>query len=340
MDELQVTNNNIAPIQLNKEPELKPILTRKQEAELRKEEFFKELNKAHGIQEEAPRIEEPREVHPESEEIKEPNDHDESFEEENELDNKPIPKKRFDKELEKRKLLEEELKRERESRIKYETELSLYNKAISQMSEQKQADHSPELDPIDTDAHNLYMRKIKELENKYEQQNNSMSEYRTRQEFAQTVDKQAAEYSQKHPDFTDAYNYLLNIEAQKVKLLGYGEQEANQYALQQLQPIAWQAYQSGKNVAEIAYNMAKNYGYKVATPSNISKPNLDSIDRNMQKSYSALKEVPGVSTSVAPESAAYNNLDGFTRNLGSLNKRGIDQSKFYEAIEKIRKAGL
>jgi hypothetical protein len=133
---------------------------------------------------------------------------------------------------------------------------------------------------------------------------------------------------------------LLNIEAQKVKLLGYGEQEANQYALQQLQPIAWQAYQSGKNVAEIAYNMAKNYGYKVATPSNISKPNLDSIDRNMQKSYSALKEVPGVSTSVAPESAAYNNLDGFTRNLGSLNKRGIDQSKFYEAIEKIRKAGL
>ena len=51
MDELQVTNNNIAPIQLNKEPEQKPILTRKQEAELRKEEFFKELKQLNNIAE-------------------------------------------------------------------------------------------------------------------------------------------------------------------------------------------------------------------------------------------------------------------------------------------------
>ena len=351
MNEMSVTNIAHNPIQLNQEEAAQPILTRRQKSELYNKEFFEKLAEANP--QESDRREnrqtenesavkedlttESTRQDPEDDITSEPVN-DDFIDEGNELDNKPIPKKRFDKELEKRKVLESELQRERELRIRSETEMSLYTKAIDQMNnQQQQPERRAEIDPIDTDAHNLYMNRINELEKKYETQNTNLSDYQTRQDFAQTIDRQAAEYTRTNPDFGDAYNYLLSIKAGEAKMFGADEQRANQYALEQIKPIAWEAYKTGKNVAEIAYNMAKNYGYKAHnTTIKTPQPNMDNINKNMPKSYSAIDEVPGVSTSVAKETAAFNNIEGFNRKLSNANGRGINQSEFYKAVEKLR----
>ena len=59
----------------------------------------------------------------------------------------------------------------------------------------------------------------------------------------------------------------------------------------------------------------------------------------MAKSHSILDEVPGVSTSIRPEHAAYNTLDGFTRKLAGKYGRGTNVDAFQEAIDKLRKNG-
>lgn len=348
MTEMQIINPAPTNIQLDQQSENRPILTRKQESEKRKAEFFEALDRAHEVESGIAKnqVETLQNVKERSAEQKEISDtHDDENEishgelEENPLDSKHIPKKRFDKELEKRKVLEQELQRERESRIKYETELSLYNKAIEQMQNQQSQPQQPEIDPIDSDAHNLYMQKIRDLENKYENQNQNISDYQARQQFAATVDKQAAEYTRDYPDFNDAYSYLLNVEASKAKMLGYNDLEAQSYAIETLQPLAWKSYVSGKNVADMAYNMAKNYGYKTPDAKNAQtklEPDLDTINKNMRKSYSALDEVPGVSTSVAAEQAAFLTMEGFKRKLSGKNNRGTNLDEFYKAMDKLR----
>ncbi len=343
MSEMQMNNPNPTTIQIQQETEPKPLLTRQQESQKRKEEFFAEMEKARAT-ENTPTVAKmeniERVVNDNNDEII--NDIPEVIDDDSDLlENKAIPKKRFDKEIEKRKVLETELARERESRIKYETELSLYNKALDQMqAQQNKPQIAPEIDPIDTDAHNLYMKRINELEQQFQNQNNNLNEYQVKQQFAQAVDRQASEFSQKNPDFQDAYDYLLHTEAKKVKDLGYNEEQANAYAMEQLRPIAAEVYKQGKNVAEFVYNMARNYGYrgnKEKIPSKIDSPSFDNVSKNMPKSHSIIDEVPGVSTAVAQENAAYHTLEGFTKKLSGKMGRGTDIEEFYKAMDRLRK---
>ena len=338
---MQVDNVHIPTTNLDTITEPKPVLTRRQESEKRRDDFYKQLDEARGDTTginpiKADDDQSKTETKPVP---REDLDHAEEPDETESLDNKLIPKKRFDKELEKRKVLEDEIRKEREERIKLQTELSLYNKAIDNLNEQQRSAPSrePEIDPVDTDAHNYYMNKINALETKYEAQKNNLTEYEINQNFTSTVNHQAAEMAKSHPDFNEAYGYLLGIEASKGMMMGYSEAQSQQYALEQLKPVAWQAYSKGQNVAEIAYKLAQNYGYKSkAAPTKDSAPNFDRIDKNMQKSHSILDEVPGVSTSVSAETAAYNTLEGFTRKLAGKYGRGTNIEEFQKAMDKLR----
>lgn len=343
MTEMHIENAPPPSIMLETTTEQKPIATRKQEAEQRKADFYKQLEDARNVPQEETVRRENRHTEEEIREIRvdSAENAQTEIEEDNELDNKLIPKKRFDKELEKRKVLEDELRRERDSRIKFETELTLYNKAIESMNEQQHSKEvEPQLDPIDSDAHSYYMNKIKELESKFESQKTNLTDYEVKQNFANTVNYQAAEITKTHPDFNDAYNYVLQVESNKGRMLGMDETQAQAYALSQIQPIAWQAYNKGQNVAEVAYNIAKSYGYQSKNPtvkdSLVVAPNFDKIEKNMAKSYTALDEIKGVGTGVSKETAAYNTLEGFTRKLGGKNGRGTNTTEFAKALEKVR----
>ncbi len=354
MSEMRIETPPPPPVQLEQVTQPKPIATRRQEAEERKNNFYKQLDEARGAEQESVN----REIRHTETKIDSRADGDNLSPTDqgdddvdttgdgystidNELDSKLIPKKRFDKELEKRKVLEDELRRERDLRIKHETELTLYNKALDSINQQQSSiPQQAEIDPIDSDAHSYYMNKIRDLEGKFEKQRTAQSDSEVRQQFANTVNYQAAEIVKTHPDWNEAYNFVLDVEANKARMQGYNDAQAKEYAVQQLQPIAWQAYNKGENVAEVAYNIAKAYGYKprnAPVKSNISSPNLDSIDRNMQKSHSLLDEVKGVSTAVAPEGAAYLSLEGFKRKLTGKNGRGTNLDEFHKALDTFRK---
>lgn len=350
MNEINVVSSNPQHIDINQSPDQpKTTRTRREEAELRKQEFYKQMevarqaesivleNKTVADQELLPSnfLDEDLESKSIGEEIS-PIDFDQDAEEE-ETTGKIIPKKRFDKEIERRKLAEEKYEREREARIKFETELSLYNKALENL-QSKQQEQEPELDPIDSDAHNLYMRKIKDLEARLERQHSNLSEYEIRQNFTNTVNHQAAEMMKAKPDFSDAYNYLLSVETQKARMLGYNDTQAQAVALNQLQPVAWQAYNRGENVAEVTYNLAKTYGYKSKSSGEKlpSTPNLDKVEKNMQKSHSIINEVKGVSTKLTPDYAALATLEGYEAKLAGKGGRGTKVDEFYKALEALK----
>jgi hypothetical protein len=203
-----------------------------------------------------------------------------------------IPKSRFNKEIEKRRALEEQLHQEREAKIRYETQLQM----LQQMQEMQAAqasqsmpqgqDAQPELDPLDLDAHNLYMQKLQELEKKIESFNQETSQKTQQLQYFNLVSAQENAFEKQNPDFKDALEHLKNVELQVAKNF-YDESQAQAYVTQKMQTALMSAINSGKNAAEVMYNMAKTYGY---TPKSAQKaapsPNLDAINNNMKKTAS------------------------------------------------------
>lgn len=344
MDEIQTESVTTSNISMNEPVAIKNNMSRKEEQEERKRKFFEELKAAH----ENPHEEIKQQEHDESpkrEIIEEPtlgeslkNNEDE---EEYDLSAKLIPKKRFDKEIEKRKSLEEQIRVERDARIKAQTEMELYNKAIDSLNQKQNESRNiePELNVVDEDAHRYYMQKINDLEKKFQTQTTNLSDYEKKQNFTTTVNNQAVEFTQKNPDFNEAYSYLLNVEASKARMMGYDDSSAQNYALEQMRPLAWQAYERGQNVAELAYNISKQYGYKANSNGKSNNSNLDVVERNMKRSHSVLDNMPSAVTSIAAEQAAYTSIDGFNRKLAGKNGRGVDRDEFRRALDKVQKGG-
>lgn len=253
---------------------------------------------------------------------------------ESSLQNKSIPKKRLDQEIRKRTELEEQLRMERDARIQYETKLNMYNDAMQKLNAQPKAQEQNQFEPIDDVAHNFYVQKIKDLEEKINQSANNLSLTQSQARFEQTVNNQAAEFSAKHADFNDAYKFVVDAEIKNAKLLGYDDQEATNIAMQKLQPIAWKVYEKGGNIAETVYNIAKNYGFSSA-PAKKSGVNLKNIESNMRKSQSIIDDIPAKVTDMSKTSSSYVKLEEFKR-IDNEDGRGVNPDKFRQLLNRVK----
>lgn len=258
--------------------------------------------------------------------------------ESNSLDNKLIPKKRLDQEIKKRAELEAKLQAERDARIKFETELSMYNNALEKLNKNQveKQNETPAFEPLDDEAHKFYLKKLQEIENKFEEKAKTLTYEQTQARFEQVVNNQALEFSKKHSDFEDAYKYVVDAEINKAKLLGFDDSKAQEIAMENLKPIAWRVYNNGGDVASTVYNIAKTYGYN---PKTESKPgvNLKKIESNMRKSQSIIDDVPSASVNVSADSSANLNIETFNRNLTNADGRGVDKDKFRQLLNKMNK---
>src|SRR6185437_13440728 len=197
------------------------------------EEFYKDLR---AVQEEADApadIDAQENIAPQEENIAESptpeNVPEVSEEEDEEIESKIIPKKRFNKEIEKRRAIEAERDREREARIRAETELAMYNKALEQLKQQQeQPEREPVIDPVDNDAHQFYMRKIQALEERLAKTDKQFEVTNASRQFEVAVNAQQADFTKKNPDFDQAYQHLVNRELENHKMLGFDEQQAQQ----------------------------------------------------------------------------------------------------------------
>lgn len=246
-----------------------------------------------------------------------------------------IPKKRFNKELQKRKEIEQALQQEREARIRIETQLNMFNEAAKKFQETKQQDEIPDITPLDDEAHAYYINQINSLKKDFETKLQEITTVQTQSKFETTVTTQAEAFKKKHADFDDAYKFIINKESKNAKLMGLNDDEAFQFALQKLQPMAWNVYSKGGNVAETIYNMAENYGYSAKGNKKSNGINLHNVSKNSKLSSSIIDDVPAVASGMVENAHNYLHLDGF-KSLDRKDGKGVDPDKFRKALQNLQ----
>lgn len=98
--------------------------------------------------------------------------------------------------------------------------------------------------------------------------------------FVTKYQKDAATFTEKQPDYMQAYNYILQSRVQELQALGYEGDELGQALQADELGIAQFAMSKGKSPAEVLYALATQRGYKkadAAAPSGAEK--LEAIER-------------------------------------------------------------
>jgi predicted phage tail protein len=255
---------------------------------------------------------------------------DESYKE-----NKYIPKSRFNEINKRNKELEEFAATERDARIRLETQVEMLRQQFQQP--EAKAPQLPELDQIDAldhEAHQVYLRKIKELESKVEQVTRSTTQ-QTEMLYKQNVIKVQKEIFEKNnPDYKDALEYLKSTEMNVAKHFYKSEKEAETALAQKYNAMAEAALNNQRNVAEVFYNIAKDYGYNSAAKTKQStpkgEPNIDAINRNMAKTASV-----GSVNNVANNNVGAFDIKKCLRDPNNPSS-GIDPAKWEQYANKRR----
>lgn len=78
----------------------------------------------------------------------------------------------------------------------------------------------------------------------------------------QTVEDIEAEFKASNPDYDDATEHLLSTQQKLLEGMGYPPQVAAEQVGMWSLSVATQAIQSGKNPAQVAYQLAKEMGYR------------------------------------------------------------------------------
>lgn len=238
-----------------------------------------------------------------------------------------IPKGRFNKVLQQKKALEKQAEEERLQRIKLQTELELYNRAMEKFVQTKNNsanDNEETFEPLDTDAHKFYLAQQQRLEQELEQLKQKTEQYH----IMRVLDEQGNSYSKIQPDFNKALDYLVDKYVKSNELMYDNIEDAKNAALQQLGSAARKLLNKNENVAKKFYNMAKELGYN-QTPNNLG-PNLKAINDNMAKSKIA--DLNSAPLSPSNKSANLTKLEEFSKHY----KPG-DAKSFHEILQELKK---
>lgn len=242
-----------------------------------------------------------------------------------------IPKSRFNQELEKRKAAEEQAIKEREERIRVETQLQMLtemqNAQFQAQQQQAQQQYEPEVDPLDTDTYNYAKREIDSLKAQLAQVSQDSMQQAQHMYAVNRVQMEEKAFQQQHPDFHEALKHVQQVELNIAKDLIGDERKANEYVTEKIRNVLTQSLDVGKNSAETIYNMAKNYGYvpNKISAQNVPSKNINAISKNMER---------GVNTSGLGNSSSFGNIP--TDISAALNKTGNNLSGVNpEAFHKI-----
>jgi hypothetical protein len=247
-----------------------------------------------------------------------------------------IPKSRFNQEIEKRKALEAELAKEREDKIRYETQLEMIAQQQQQWQQQQyQQDVAAQqqildnIDPLDTDTYNYAKREIEAL--KAQLANVAQeTEKRTKEMiYTNRVTADENKFQQDHPDFNDAFAHVQKVEMDIAKNLLGNEQAAQSYVADRMRAVLTNSVDSGKNAAETIYNMAKTYGYNATSKPEKAKPsiNVEAIEKNRAAT---------ANTSNIGNNATLGNVPSDIKAALDKNNR-VDPTLFHQLLAKQQK---
>lgn len=247
-----------------------------------------------------------------------------------------VPRGRLNKEKDKRHSLEVQnvsLQKELEAK---ENELQQFVQAVDAFfgENKEQEPQTGDIQPLDEQSHNYLANEIKglkkELQSRDEQtaQNEQLIKF---QRFEGDMRYQESAFKEQTPDFSDAYNYLFNLESKKVEAAVGNPELAKQHVFGDFQRTAFALWENGQNVAETVYNMAKAAGYNPkASQQKKSAPNLDKIERNMKKTRTigkggenGIMAGAGIPSTSSKFGQAYKKggKEGFYKMLETINKQ-------------------
>lgn len=213
---------------------------------------------------------------------------------------------------------------------KAEERMKLINEAISARQPNKTEIPDPEKNALEALKYNS--EKIKQFESWQKQESEKQQ---VAQQISTVWNKAAAdeiEFTKANPDYNDAGAYLRNLRANQLAAMGKNQQEIILDMQQNMLGLAYQAQQSGKNVGEFIYTLAKASGYaKKDIPANgqAAQVNPTSDAEKIariaegQRANASLSDVSGKGPNTNPLTAQ------------SLAK--MDEKEFGELLKKMSK---
>jgi len=148
----------------------------------------------------------------------------------------------------------------------------------------------PDLDP---DEHIRWQLKKTQKEiadlRKQSEQTEALTRLEGTRRGLQMVEK---EYVKTHKiaDYENAIEHIKTVERNLIKLKHPNAQDAqiDAHLESERLKLAEESYKSGQNPAEYFYKMAQTLGYKKPTPKISDKPNIEALNRNMEKNKSLI----------------------------------------------------
>lgn len=152
-----------------------------------------------------------------------------------------------------------------------------------------------------TDPLGFMTHQLESLTKQLADMQNGTAETRAQTEQAQQqqavmnhLNSQVQAFEKEHTDYPDAYKHLVSMRMQDFKDLGLDDKQCTQAMENEARGIMQRALATGKNPAELAYGMAKRYGFvpkPAATVANVDNK-LETIKKGMETQTEVQRTTP------------------------------------------------
>jgi len=200
------------------------------------------------------------------------------------------------------------IKEQRETMLRLQEQMGQFQNLRHELDEFRKA-QQPQVDPnkeFEEDPIGYLKREQDELRQMTEQERTQAQQQQRAaqqlQAFVDEVDRKKQEFIQQAPDYYDAYRHLQEQKVAEYQAIGMTDpQEIQQRLGIEAMALSQRALQSGKNPAEVVYELSKRYGYKRAQeqkPADTLQSQVDKLEKGQKASQtlsgtsSALEENP------------------------------------------------
>jgi hypothetical protein len=217
--------------------------------------------------------------------------------------------------------LHEERMKRKEIQSKLETQaqrLTKMEEGWNRLMQRMQQENQPKPPSFDEDPLEA-LRHQQEQQAKYLQQQHQTEQQRQQdyelnqryQAFVNQCAEAVEEFKKSTPDYLDAYGYLKETRVKEFEALGYNQKQISQLIHDDEAAIAANAFQSGKNPAELIYNLAKTRGFQTPTQKQQAEQKMQQINKGVQMSKSLNSAGGKVSNDISLDALAQMSNDEF-----------------------------
>jgi hypothetical protein len=232
-----------------------------------------------------------------------------------------VPHGALHEERQKRKQFEHQLAQERAERQRNEAIMADRLRQLYEVAQPKPPNEQE--DPVGAAIHGVKMTQEQLAQIQRRQQYDDQqrqAEHHQRQVITWAAG-QADEFRAENPDFDDAYSHLRGMRTAELKAMGLSPPEVAQALYNDEMWVFQRAAQSGRNPAELAFNMAQAAGWKKAEVKAPPVEKIEQINKGMGAAK-ALGTSGGQAGMPTPEQIAAMDDHEFAQFKAELGKKG------------------